>query len=373
MKFNKGDLMQIICLKENLVTNTNIVLKAISQRTTLPILECILLEVSDIFKMTANNLEMAIETAPIEVDIVRPGRAAIDAKMFFDIIRRLPEDKVIIKVEDNDIVYITSGKAEFKIFGQDADDFPRLPDFEKLEKYTVGANAFRNMIRQTIFSISSLDDKPVYTGELMEIEEGVLNLVAVDNFRVSLRKETLSESGSNFMAIIPGRTMNELSKILPQEGDVSFYFTEKHVLFESEGCMLISRLIEGEFLKYKQVLSQDHTTSLDINAKELLSALERSTLISGDNRKTPVILKMSNNRLAMTSKAEMGNLYDELDIQMMGRDLQISFNPKYLIDAIKVIESETITLGFNSELSPCIITEKGLGTYKYLVLPLRPN
>ena len=365
--------MQIICSKETLVNNVNIVLKAISQRTTIPILECILLEVTDIFKMTANNLEMAIETTPIEVDIIEQGSIAIDAKMFFDIIRRLPEEKIILKVENNNTVYIKSGKVEFKIAGQNPEEFPELPSVEKLEKYSVQTNTFKNMIKQTIFSISNLEDKPVYTGELMEIEDGILNLVAVDNFRVSLRKEKLQETGSDIMAIIPGKTLNELSKILGTEGFVNVYFSEKHVLFETDNCILISRLIEGEFLKYKQVLSQDHTTSFEINTKELLSSLERSMLISTDNKKTPVVLKITSNNLVLTSKADLADLYDELAIEMLGRDLTISFNPKFLIDAIKVIEEDVIVLGFNTELSPCIITEKDSDNCKYLVLPLRPN
>lgn len=365
--------MQIICLKETLVNNVNIVLKAISQRTTVPILECILLEATDIFKITANNLEMAIETAPIEVDIVEPGSIAIDAKMFFDIIRRLPEEKIILTAETNNTVYIKSGKVEFKIFGQNPEEFPELPSVEKLEKYTIKIPTLKNMIKQTIFSISTLEDKPVYMGELLEIEDGVLTMVAVDNFRVSLRKEALEEAGSDIITIIPGKSLSELAKILGTEGVVNIYFSEKHVLFETTECILISRLIEGDFLKYKQVLSQDHTTTFSLPTKEILASLERCMLISSDNKKTPVVFKITSNNLVITSKADAADLYDELGIEMMGRELTISFNPKFLVDAIKVIDEDVISLGFNTALSPCIITEQNGDRYKYLVLPLRPN
>ena len=366
--------MQIICYKENLVNGANLVLKAISSRTTLPILECILLEATDIFKMTSNNLEMAVETSPIEVEsIVEQGSIAINAKMFSDIIKRLPEDKVIIKVDHDRVVYIKSGKAEFKLFGMDTEEFPALPEVEKLESYCITANVFKNMIRQTIFSISSLEDKPVYTGELIEIEDGVLNLVAVDNFRVSLRKKKLSESGSDIMAIVPGKTMNELSKILSTDEEVSIYFSDKHIIFETAECTLISRTIEGEFLKYKQVLNQEYSTEVGVNTKEMLDALERSTLIATENKKTPIIIKITNGLLSITSKAEAGDLYDELNISMQGESLEISFNPKFLIDAIKVIDSDYIKLGFNTQLSPCIISDDKDTSFKYLVLPLRPN
>ena len=365
--------MHIVCSKEKLIKNTNLALRAVSQRTTLPILECILLEANTLFKITGNDLEMAVETSPIEATIIEEGSTAINAKIFFDIIRKLPDEDIIIKVEKERTVYIKSGKVEFKIMAHSPDEFPTLPAIEKLKSYAVNSKNLKNMIRQTIFSVSNSDDKPQLTGGLLEIEDNNLTIVAVDSFRISLRKEELIEKGENLSVIVPGKTLNEVSKILPNDENINLYFDEKHIIFEMKEGFIVSRLLEGEFLRYKQVLEQEHSTSIFVNQKDILNSLERSTLITSDLKRNPVTLSIDKNKMIITSQAETGNLYDELEIQVQGKPLEISFNPKYLIDAIKVIELETIKILFNTNKSPCIIMASGVDNYKYLVLPLRPN
>lgn len=361
--------MHIVCSKEKLTENINLVLKAVSKKKLMPVLECILLKADGTLKMYSNDLEMAIETAPIEADILTEGSVALEAGMLSDIVKRLPEDNVIINVEDN-ITYIKSGRAEFKIIGN-PDEFPPLPQVEKLTKYTLSGEEFKNMIRQTIFSVAITDEKPVYTGELLEIEDNILNLVAVDNFRVSKRTIPI-ESEENFKVVVPGKTLEELSKILPKK-DINIYFSPKHVLFEMEQCILISRLLEGEFLQYKQVFNQDYGTVVYTTPGELLQALERSMIISTELKKTIVKINVETDKLSLTSTGYAGNLYDEIDIQMEGEPLEIWFNPKYLTDVLKVIDLEEIVIYFNTNLSPCIISGKETEAYKYLILPIRPE
>lgn len=368
--------MHIVCLKETLVTNINIVLKAVSVRTTLPILECLLLTVDESgFKMISNDLDLGIETAYIESQILEVGSIALEAKIFSDIIRKLPDGDVTIKVDSNNTAFIQSGKTEFKILGQSSEDFPFLPLVEKVNEYTILASEFKNMIRQTIFSVSNMESKPTLTGELIEVEEGKLNIVAVDSFRVSLRVSPIHTNNSNASIIVPGKSLNELSKILStdEESTLSIYFTDKHVLFETNQCIIVSRLIEGEFLKYKQIFTEDYTTIIYAHRQSIISSLERSSLISKDNKKTPVKLKIENSRLIITSNTDIGRLYDEMEIDMDGEPLEIAFNPKYLIDAIKVIDTEKISIQFTTSLSPCIIKGYESDLYKYLILPLRLN
>jgi len=365
--------MHIVCSKENLISNINIVLKAVPVRTTLPILECILLSVTDDgFFMLGNDLEMAIETKYIEAMIIEKGNIAVDAKRFSDIIRKLPDEDVIIKVEKDFTLYIKSGKTEFKISAQNPNEFPNLPTVEKNDKYTLPAKEFRNMIRQTIFSVATTEDKPALTGELIEIEDNTMNIVAVDSFRVSLRNFEMQEvkDASN---IVPAKTLSEISKLLPTDGDreVTIYFADTHALFELDDATVVSRLIDGEFLKYKPIFTDDYTTMFTVSRSELLGSLERSMLMSTDNKKTPVKLNIDKDILVITSTAETGKLYDELSINMEGKSLEIGFNPRYLIDAIKAIETDDIVLQFKTSLSPCIIKGADTDIYKYLILPLR--
>ena len=362
--------MNIICSKEKLMHNINLVAQTASNRTTLPILECILLTANETFKLTANNGETAIETANIEANILEQGKIAINAKFFADVIRKLPEDEVIIKTDFSGSMLIKSGKVEFKIMGQNADDFPPIPDVELLSGESLEGELFRKMIKQTIFSISVSEDKPTFTGELVEIKNGKLVLVSVDNFRVSLRSENLSVDGA-YEAIIPGKTMKELARIIPANSDIIIYFAQKYVLIETTEFTITSRLLEGEFLKYNQVFDAEKKTSFTINKNEVLDALDRAGIIALDGKTVPSRLKIEKEKLIITSTAEIGNLYDEIEIALVGEPLEISFNPKFLIEAIKAIEADNISMQFGTSLSPCIIMAENSENFKYLVLPLR--
>jgi len=366
--------MKITCDKQLLNEYINIVSKAVSSRTTLPILECLLLIADQTgFRMIGNDLELGIESCYIPAEVMEEGSIALDARMFSDIIRRLPGDQTTIQADSKYVTIIKSGKAEFKILGHSGEEFPFLPPVEKVTPYVTTAIELKNMIRQTIFSVSLDDSKPALTGELLEIKDGVTTLVSVDGFRISMRTLQLPDDSITLRAIIPAKTLNELSKILPGDSDaqVSIYTSDHHILFELDQFILVSRIIDGDFFSYEKVFTDDYTTLVNTDRSGLVDALERASLISKDTRKNPVCLNIANEQIVITSNTEIGTSYDELSTVQDGIDLDIAFNPRYLIDALKALDEERVTMQFTTPLSPCIIKGEENEDQKYLVVPLR--
>ena len=269
--------MKLTCSKDLLLQYINIVNKAVSNRTTLPILECILLTADDRgFVMTGNDLEIGIKTAPIEAEIEERGEVAIEARIFNEIVRRLNGETVTIETDDKFAVTILSGTSEFKIMGQSGDDFPSLPEVEQEKVYSIEQAKLRDMIRQTIFSIAQDGSKPVLTGELFELKNDSVNVVSVDGYRISFRKNSLMMGSGETEVIVPGKTLSELNKILSQEEEdtLSIYLTEKHILFDLGNAVMVSRLIEGDFIRYAQSFSEDYKTKMIIDKNGNISYAE---------------------------------------------------------------------------------------------------
>ena len=364
--------MKLTCNRNSLLNAINIVSKAVSSRTTLPILECILLDAGEDFKLTANDLELGIETAPIEAEIDETGKVALEAKLFSEIIRKVNGENVKIEVNDKNEAVITSGTSEFKIIGQNGEEFPSVPTVSKSVYYSVKQSELKDMISQTIFSVSLDESKPVLTGELMEIKGSSMNIVAVDGYRISFRKSEIASS-KDASVIVPSKTLREITKILSSEEEemALIYVTDKHILFDLGGNMIVSRLIEGEYIKYSQTFTDEFKTRIVINKSDMVAALERASLISRDARKIPVKLDITKEKIVITSQADMGTAYEELYAEVTGDALKIAFNPKYLIDALRAVDDEKVAVQFNSSLSPCIIKPEEGDSYKYLILPLR--
>ncbi len=368
--------MLVTCTKNELLSKINVVSKAVAVKTTMPILECILITADSAgMRLTANNLELAIQTSNMtdDVTIMEKGLAAPEAKVFFEIIRNLPDNIVTLETDENNTLIIKSGKSEFKILSLPGNDFPEITHVEKIIKYDVKSNIFKSMIKQTIFSVAVEDSKPVLTGELIEIKEDCFNIVAIDGFRVSFRKNIIDNKNENVSVVVPAKTLNEISRIISDKEDemISMYFTDNHALFETEDFTVVSRLLEGEFFKYEQSFINEYTTLVRIDRHELLSSVERATLISRDSKKNPVEFKIVDNKMIITSNTETGTSYEEVYADTEGEDLTIGFNPRYIIDALKAVEDEKINIKFMSSLSPCVIEEIDGESYKYLILPLR--
>ena len=366
--------MKIMCKTSAIVEYSNIAVKAVSNRTTLPILECILLIADDDgFRLVANDLELGIETNQIEAEILKHGSVALNARVYMDIIRRLPGEDVLIEVGEQFLTTIKSNKTDFKIYGHPGDEFPLLPKVEKNSEYAINSATLKNMIKQTIFAVSTDEYKIAMTGEQFKIDGNTFKLVAVDGFRLALKETTIDKDGQEEV-IIPSKSLNELNKILPSDKDsVTYvYITDKHVLFELKECRIVSRLIEGEFIKYDSFFSNDFKTLVTVNRDYLVDSLERAMLISrGPMKINSVKFKIGSDIIEVTSKTEAGVFYDEIAVEVDGIDLEIGFNPKYLIDALKAIETDNVVMQFTSPLTPCIMQGQGEEDGRFLVTPLR--
>ena len=306
--------MKIVCTKSNLVKGVGIVSKAVPSKTTMPILECILIDASaEEIKLTANDMELGIETR-IEGEIIERGIIALNAKIFSEIVRKLPDNDVVIETESDNQALITCEKAKFNIAAQSGDDFSYLPVIEKDDFITVTEFTLKEVIRQTIFSIADNDTNKMMTGELFEIEENILKVVSLDGHRISIRKIELKDSYASKKVIVPGKTLQEISKIIggEAEAEVDISFTKNHIVFEFDKTVVVSRLIEGEYFKIDQMLSSDYETKVKINKRELLDCIDRATLLIKEGDKKPIIIDIRDDSMELKIKSQIGSMDEEI-------------------------------------------------------------
>ena len=363
--------MKLICSKSNLLNGVQIVSRAVPNKTTMSILECILIDASNgIITLTANDMDMGIETV-IEGDIVESGVIALDAKIFLEIVRKLPDSFITIDTDASYKTLITCEKAKFTIVGKSGEDFSYLPVVEKEESILLSQFTLKEMVRQTIFSISDNDNNKLMTGELFEINGDALKIVSSDGHRISIRKMQLREIYEHKKVIVPGKTLNEVSKILPggADSDLTVYFTEKHVVFEFDNTVVVSRLIEGEYFSIDRMLSGDYETKVKVNKKELLSCIDRATLLTKEGDRKPIVINITDGGMELKIDSALGSMKEDIDIEKQGRDLMIGFNPKFLIDALRVIDDEEVDLYMVNPKAPCFIKNEE-ESYIYLILPV---
>ena len=336
--------MKLICSKSNLLHGVNIVSKAVPTRTTMAILECILIDASaNEIKLTANDMELGIETK-IEGEIAERGVIALDAKIFSEIVRKLPDSDVTIETDASFKTTITCEKAKFNIVGKSGDDFSYIPYIERNEPIVMSQFTLKEVIRQTIFSIADNDNNKLMTGELFEIEENDLKVVSLDGHRISIRNIELKNNYSHKKVVVPGKTLQEVSKILPgsAEDEVSIFLTDNHIVFEFENTTVVSRLIEGEYFKIEQMLSSDYETKVKINKRELLDCIDRATLLVKEGDKKPIIMNITDGTMELKINSFIGSMNEDIDIAKEGKDILIGFNPKFFIDALRVIDEEEV-------------------------------
>ena len=366
--------MKLICSKSNLLHGVNIVSKAVPTRTTMAILECILIDASaNEIKLTANDMELGIETK-IEGEIAERGVIALDAKIFSEIVRKLPDSDVTIETDASFKTTITCEKAKFNIVGKSGDDFSYIPYIERNEPIAMSQFTLKEVIRQTIFSIADNDNNKLMTGELFEIEENDLKVVSLDGHRISIRNIELKNNYSHKKVVVPGKTLQEVSKILPgsAEDEVSIFLTDNHIVFEFENTTVVSRLIEGEYFKIEQMLSSDYETKVKINKRELLDCIDRATLLVKEGDKKPIIMNITDGTMEFKINSFIGSMNEDIDIAKEGKDILIGFNPKFFIDALRVIDEEEVTLYMVNPKAPCFIKDDE-GTFIYLILPVNFN
>ena len=376
--------MKIVCDRDILFESIGITMKAVSSRTTLPILECILIKSDENgVRLIGNDLEIGIETASIEAEALEFGSVAIEGKIFADIVRRMPPGDLLISSDSNNMTLIKRGKTEFNVLGQPGEEFPYPPEVsrEGAFSFSIPSNILKGMIRQTIFSVAADDSKPILTGELLEIRDGMVRLVAVDASRgVALREMPIIKEGDGpdpgvrLKAIIPGKALREVAKLLPDSGSetANIYIIEKTALFELKDCVLVTRLIDGDFINYENVFTNDYTTLIYADREALLNAIERTSSITvKDVRKCPLKINVTEDKIILTMNTEMGNAYDEVNVSVEGMPITIGFNPTYLVDALRAIDEPEVCIQLTTPLYPCIIRHEEYNGYKYLIMPLR--
>ena len=363
--------MKLICSKANLLKGVNIVSKAVPTRTTMAILECILIDAStNEIKLMANDMELGIETK-IEGEIVERGVIALDAKIFSEMVRRLPDNDVTIETDSSFKTVISCEKTKYNIVGKSGDDFSYIPYIERNDSIVLSQFTLKEVIRQTIFSISDNDNNKIMTGELFEINDNQLKVVSLDGHRISIRTIELKNHYENKKVIVPGKTLQEISKIVPgsAEEDVEIYISNNHIVFEFETTTVVSRLIEGEYFKIDQMLSSDYETKVKINKRELLDCIGRSTLLVKEGDKKPIIMNITDGNMELKINSFIGSMNEDIDIEKDGKDIMIGFNPKFFIDALRVIDEEEVSLYMVNPKAPCFIKDEE-GTYTYLILPV---
>ena len=363
--------MKIVCAKSELMKSLNIVLKAVPSKTTMTILECILIDAqTNKVKFTANDMELGIETE-VKGEVLEKGMICLDAKIFSDIIRKLPDNDVTIETDESMAALITCEKAKFKIMGKDGEDFSALPIVEKSEPLVLSQFTLKEVINQTIFSIAVNDTNKIMTGEYFELTGNNLRVVSLDGHRVSIRRVELKNQCSEQKVIVPGKTLQEISRIISDETEsmISIYFTKSLIMFEFNDTIVVSRLIEGKYFNIDQMLSTDYETSINVNRRQLLDCIDRSTLLVKSDDKKPIVLNITDSSMELKINSQIGSMDEDVSIVKEGRDIMIGFNPNFMIDALRAIPDETVDIYFINSKSPCFIRDKDQ-SYIYLILPV---
>jgi len=368
--------MKIKCSKSNLMTSINTVIRAVPSKTTMPILECILIDCnSGEIKLTSTNLELGIETI-VDGSIIEKGCMAIKAKNLSDIVRNLPDSDIYIEGDGEYKVKISSEKAKFNIPCFSGEDFPELTKVNKDSSITISKMALKDIIRQTIFSISDNDNSKMMTGELFEVSSNVLSVTALDGQRIAIRKLELKGDNSDMRAIVPGKTLGEIRRIIGSDSDdeVNIYFNDKNILFEFDNTRVVSRLIEGSYFKIGNLLSIDLDLCIRINRLDFLACMERTALLIMESDRKPVVLKSGENDdiLSVQVDTNLGSMNEEISIEKDGGEVLIGINNSYIMDVLREVEDETVSIYMKDLRSPMTIKDDE-GKYIYIVMPININ
>ncbi|MCT4662546.1 MAG: DNA polymerase III subunit beta [Tissierellales bacterium] len=348
-----------------------IVQKGISSKTTLPILTGILMEAKgDMLKLTGTDLELGIETF-VPCDIEREGSVVVTANIFGEIIRKLPNSTIDLEVFSNHNILIECEYSEFNILGQSPAEYPKLPYVDKDRFINLPKDLFKTMIRQTVFAAAQDETRPILTGALLEVEESLLNLVALDGYRLAF-KQVEVETPQDLKVVIPSKTLNEINKILEdEEENLAIYFTTSHILFNLGDTIITSRLLDGQFLNYKDIIRTEYKTRIKVKTKQLQSSIERASLLAKEGKTNLIKLEIKNDQVMIRSNSDIGKVQEEVPVELEGDDIVIAFNSRYLIDGLKAVNSEEIYMTFVSNVNPCIVHPINDEKYTYLILPVR--
>lgn len=366
--------MKIICNTSILAEAAMNVQKAVMTKTAMPILEGILFTTSDgSVRLTGYDLEIGIETN-VEADIIEEGSVILNARTFCDIMKHIPYDKVIFETDDKLQCKIYCGDIEYSMTGINPKDYPELPVIINGKNINISQKILKDMIKKTIFSVAVNDVRVIHKGIKFEIRPGEMRLVAIDSHRIAIRKEFIQYNGEELSFVVPSKTMGEIMKLIPDEDNyITVGLGRRHILFKINGYTIISRLLEGEFMKYESIIPQNFNTVIRAKTRALIESIERVSLFITDRFKAPLKLGFSDNELKVSTVTALGTANDKLDVSVDGNDIEIGIQSRYILDALRASEEDEILINMVNPLSPvCIVPTTG-ESFLYLILPVRLN
>ena len=366
-------MLRFSCEKALLQSAVNTVSRAVAAKSSIPALEGILVEGSDRLTMSGYNMQTGIRTA-FEAEVHEEGRIVLNARLFGEIIRKLPDDLVVFAADEKYMVRLTCGDASFEIMGLSAEDYPELPEVDDEYSVAIQQGTLKAMINQTSFAVSVNEARPIHTGALFEISDKGLTMVAVDGFRLALRREPLEHiDGGAFKFVAPGAALNEVEKICADTDDmVTVTQGKRHLMFEAGATQLICRRLEGEFLDYKNAIPTTNPICIEVDNKTMIESLDRVSVVISEKLKSPVRCLFSQDRVYMSARTGNGEARDICPVRGDGQELEIGFNNRYLMDALRYAPADTVKMQLNTGISPCIITPiDDSDNFLYMVLPVR--
>ena len=363
--------MKITCMRTDLASAVSNVSRAVSTKATIPALEGVLLKAyGESLNISGYNLEIGI-TTDVEASIIKEGEIVLSARLFLDIVRKLPEEIVTIETDDRMVTYITCGKVDYQIVGMSSVEYPDLPSFQQTDGIIVNAKVLRDMIRQTVYAVSDNASKPIYTGSLYEIKNGVLRIVAIDGFRMAIRSENV-ESESNTAFVVPGKTQLEVLKLLTDDDEqIEIIVGQRHITFKINSYSVISRLIEGTFLDYQSTIPSSNKTELVINTRMMIDSVERMSLLNSERIQSPVRCKFMEDEIRLSCASAVGRANDVISVPIIGESVEIGFNNRYMLEALKNTDTDEVKLVLNGPISPIVIKPVKGDSFLSIVVPVR--
>ena len=364
--------MKFSCEKALLSSAVSITSRAVAAKSSIPAMEGILIEAGETLRLTGYNLETGIQ-ATVPAEIKESGSLVLSARLFGEIVRKMPDDVVVFSSQ-NYMVNIKCGLSEFNIMGTDPEEFPELPAVDQQNALTIGQPVLRSMIAQTLFAVSDNESRPIHTGSLFEVDNTGLTVVSVDGYRLALRHEAVEEKkgADSFSFVVPGSALGEVEKICSSEESVTVTQGARHVMFRTGDTVLVCRRLEGDFLAYRNAIPRNNSIKIEVEARALLSSIERVSLIISEKLKSPLRCVFGDGMVSITTKTAIGDAADQCMINGDGNNLEIGFNNKYLMDALKAAPADKLRMEFTSGVAPCVILPaEGEENFVYMVLPVR--
>jgi len=365
--------MKIVCEKHILQTACTVAGRATASKSPIPALEGLLIEAGAGVKITGYDLKKGIYTM-VEAEIEQPGAIVVPARLFGEMLRRMPDGMVTISADENENVNVKCGRSEFNIMGISAEDYPEMPMVDGLNNISLPQKILKSMINQTIFAVSDNDVRPIYTGTLFEVEGEVLTLVSVDGYRLAKRKEQLeSAKMENCSFVVPGSALSDIERICADaDENVSISVGTKHISFSIGDTVVVSRRLEGEFLNYRKSIPENFRYILKVERAEILSTIDRVALIISEKNSSPVRIRFNDSNIDCSCATPIGKAQDICICEGSGEGLEIGFNDRYLSDALKAAATDKLNICINTASSPCVITAAdGTDNFTYMILPVR--